>query len=101
MNLQLVANEWNSFVICELKAHSRFMGQYLCTPQYEKNNAYTIFIPNQIVNHTYQLYTLHVGICANTYTKPIRKMGIGFNTKTNLIFKNGYTNPTLIFTILL
>jgi hypothetical protein len=71
MNLELVTNEWNSFFICELKAHSKFIGQYFYTPQYEINNAYTIFIPNPIVIHTYQFYTLHVGICANTYTKPI------------------------------
>jgi hypothetical protein len=36
MNLELVVDEWNSFVICELKAHSGFIGQYFFTPQYEK-----------------------------------------------------------------
>jgi hypothetical protein len=86
MNLELGADEWNSFVICELKAHSKFIGQYFFTPQYEKNNACTILIPNLIVIHTYQFYTLHVGFCVDTYIKPIQEMGIGFNTKTNLVF---------------
>jgi hypothetical protein len=73
MNLELGAYEWNSFIICELKAHSKFKGQYFFTPQYEKNNACTILIPNLIISHTYQFYTLHVGFCVNT--KPIQKWG--------------------------